>query len=166
MKTDEIKKFALSLAEADTEKEAVKILKKFGFWDNTKVWKEFDESSGNWSTIGNQQSTPDTALVEKLINSVDAVLMRECRRLKIEPTSDEAPKSIAEAQKKYFGIYNGKLSSIDQSVRVKLAENIFFVATGNKTSPSYSVIDLGEGQAPELFPKTCINFYSHRNCFA
>lgn len=157
MKNEEIKKLALSLVKAESEKEVVQVLNNFNLWGDRKVWKEVDESSGNWSTIGNQQSAPDTALVEKIINSVDAVLMRECLREGIQPESEEAPKSIAEAQKKYFGIYNGKLSSIDINTRAKLAENIFLVATGSKNSPSYSIIDLGEGQSPESFLDTFLS---------
>lgn len=99
------------------------------------------------------------ALVEKIINSVDAVLMRECLREGINPESEEAPKSIAEAQKKYFRIYNGKLSTVDVSVRSKIAENIYLLATGseNGENPCYSIVDLGEGQSPDLFPKTFLS---------
>jgi len=157
MKNDDIKNLALSLAKAETEKNVVQILRNANFWTDEKAWKEIDQSSGNWSTIGNQQSFPDTALVEKIINSVDSVFMRECLREGIQPESKDAPKSIAEAQKKYFGIYNSKLSSIDASARSKLAENIFLVATGGRghnVNPSYSIIDLGEGQTSESFPNT------------
>jgi hypothetical protein len=157
MNNEDIKALAISLAMAETEKEVVQILTKVHFWNDESVWKEVDESTGNWSTIGNQQSAPDTALVEKIINSVDAVLTRECLRHGIKPDSDDAPKSIAEAQKEYFGIYNGKLSSVDASVRSKLAENIFLVATGEKDSPSYAIVDLGEGQSPKSFPNTFLS---------
>jgi len=151
------KDLALSLAKAETEKEVVRILNNAKLWSDDSAWKEVDESNGNWSTIGNQQSMPDSALAEKIINSVDAVLMRECFKRGINPTEKEAPKSIAEAQKEYFGIFNGKLSSIDASIRSKLAENIFLVASGDKTSPSYSIIDLGEGQAPNSFLETFLS---------
>lgn len=157
MKNEEVKKLTLALIQAETEKAVVDILSKVDLWQDKKAWKEVDESSGNWSTIGNQQSAPDTALVEKIINSVDAMLMKECLSRGTEPTSQEAPKSIAEAQKEYFGIYNGKLSSIDASVRSKLSENIFLVASGNKMSPSYSIIDKGEGQSPENFLDTFLS---------
>ncbi len=157
MKNEDIKNLALALVKADTEKEVVKVLKDFYLWDDQKSWKEVDQSAGNWSTIGNQQSAPDTALVEKIINSVDAVLTRECLREGIDPKSDAAPKSIVEAQKRYFGIHNGKLSSIDANMRASIAENIFLVATGDKTNPSYSIIDLGEGQSPESFSDTFLS---------
>ncbi len=157
MKDDDIIKLTLALVKSETEKEVVQVLSSFNLWENKNVWKEFDESSGNWSTIGNQQSAPDTALVEKIINSVDAVLMKECLKDGIQPESENAPQSIAEAQKKYFGIYNGKLSSIDANNRTKIAENIFLVATGSKNNPSYSIIDFGEGQSPESFPTTFLS---------
>ncbi|GAG57189.1 unnamed protein product, partial [marine sediment metagenome] len=129
-------------------------LNKLNLWVNKDDWKEIDASSGNWATIGNQQSAPDTALVEKIINSVDAILMKECLSHGIDPMSKSAPKSISEAQEEYFGIYNGKLSSIDSSVRSNLAKNIFLVTSGKKTNPSYAIVDLGEGQTPESFPDT------------
>ena len=151
------RELALSLASAETEKEVMQILEKAKLWGDCGAWKEVDESNGNWSTIGNQQSTPDAALVEKIINSVDAVFMRECLKRGVNPEGKEAPKSIAEAQRDYFGIRNGKLSSIDASTRSKIAENIFLVASGNKTSPSYAIIDLGEGQEPKFFPGTFLS---------
>lgn len=159
MKNEEIKNLALSLARAENEKDAVKVLTKAGFWSDEKSWKQFNDSSGNWSIIGNQQSSADSALVEKIVNAVDAVLMRECLRSGIQPKSLDAPKSISDAQKKYFGIDNGKLSSIDARTRSRLAENIFLVATGGEdnTNPCYSIIDSGEGQTPELFQDTFLS---------
>ena len=106
MKNEEIKKLAISLARSENEKDVVKVLTKVGLWSDEKNWKQFNDSSGNWSIIGNQQSSADSALVEKIVNAVDAVLMRECLRSGIQPKSLDAPKSISDAQKKYFGIYN------------------------------------------------------------
>ncbi len=157
MGNEQIKNLALALIGADSEREVIKILQKQKLWDDKAAWKEVNESTGNWSTIGSQQSSADAALVEKIINSVDAVLMRECKRRGIAPESSAAPKSIPEAQKEYFGIYNGKLSSVDTGARIKLAENIYLIATGQKTNPSYSIVDLGEGQSPEMFSDTFLS---------
>ena len=121
MKNDEIKKLALLLAQAETEKEVVHILEKAGFWSDPTSWKDLDNNDGNWSVGGNQQSGADSALVEKIINSVDAILIRECLREGINPDSKDAPKSIADAQRRYFKIHNGKLSSIDANYRTQLA---------------------------------------------
>ena len=139
MKNEEIKNLAISLAKTETENGVVQVLSKLNLWSNEGFWREIDASSGNWATIGNQQEAPDAALVEKIVNSVDAVLMRECLKEGIKPESENAPKSISEAQRKYFGIENGKLSNIDASIRSKIAENILLVATGKKgheTNPS------------------------------
>ena len=157
MTNDEIKEFALSLAKADTEKEVVNILKKWGFWDDETAWREYGDNSMNFSTIANQSNFADHALVEKLINSVDAVLMRECLRRGVSPDSADAPRSIADAQKEFFDIPNGRLSRIDGNQRAKLADNILLVATGSRSKPSYSIIDKGEGQTPDKIPETILS---------
>lgn len=157
MDNKEIKEFCIDLAEAESEKDVIDILKQGGFWNKSEYWEDYDKNPNNFSTIGNQQSSPDTALVEKLINSVDAILMRECSRRGMRPDSPDAPKSISEALKKYFGIYDGRLSSIDASERVKIAQNILLVATGEKSNPCYSIIDFGEGQTPARMPNTFLS---------
>ncbi|MFC1721755.1 hypothetical protein ACFL0Z_02485 [Patescibacteria group bacterium] len=157
MKNDDIKKLALSLAEVDTEKKVVSILKKLQLWGDDSAWREYGDTDVNYSTIGNQQSYPDNALVEKIVNSVDAVMMRECLRQGIKPEGKNAPQSITGAQEKFFKIYNGKLSSISAGQRTALAENISLVATGGKVRPSLAIIDKGEGQTPERIPETLLS---------
>ncbi len=156
MNNEQVKELTITLARSSTEDDIVNVLKKTNLWEDESLWKEFDSSSGNWSTIGNQQSEADSALVEKIINSVDAVLIRECLKSGIDPESSDAPNSIEKAQNKYFNIYNGKLSSIDASQRANIANNIYLVATGSKT-PSLDIIDLGEGQSPSLFKDTFLS---------
>ncbi len=151
------KKFALALAQADTEREVIDLLREAGYWDEDSAWREYGNNPMNYSTIGNQQSSADNALVEKLVNSVDAVLMRECLKQEIDPSSNKAPQNIAEAQKKFFNIHNGKLSGFDSKQRTALAEDIWLVATGSKTKPSYSIIDRGEGQSPQRMPGTILS---------
>lgn len=157
MTNQNIKKLCIDLAMAESEEAVVDILKEAGFWNDPNVWVDYDRNPNNFSTIGNQQSSPDAALVEKIINSVDAVLMRECQRRGIKPDSSEAPKSIQEALKEYFDIHDGKLSNIDASQRSKLAGNILLVATGEKSNPCYSIIDFGEGQTPKRIPDTFLS---------
>lgn len=157
MSNNEIKELALSLAKADTEKEVVELLKQAKYWDDDTAWREYGGSSNNYPIIGNQQSSADNALVEKLVNAVDAVLMKECLREEIAPDGGNAPKSIAEAQKKFFDIYDGKLSRIDEKQRAELAKRILLVATGSRTKPSLSIIDDGEGQTPQSIPETILS---------
>jgi hypothetical protein len=145
------------LIRADSEQEVIKILKDVGYWNNPKNWKFYGDFENNFSVIGNQQSLPESALVEKIINSVDAVLMRECLRRRINPESSEAPRSIIDALEKFFKITQGSLWNISPGSRTKLAENISLVATGKKQSPCYSIIDKGEGQTPQKMPSTFLS---------
>lgn len=157
MSNQEIKKLCINLARVESEEGVINILKKANLWNKQTAWEDYDRNPNNFSTIGNQQSSPDTALVEKIINSVDAVLMRECWRRGIKPDNPNAPKSISEALKEYFGIYDGRLSSIDTRQRATIAQNILLVATGEKSNPCYSIIDFGEGQTPERIPDTFLS---------
>ena len=114
------KAFALSLAACESETAIISLLEKLSLWDNPLCWRAFGDNDNNWSTIGNQQSYPDAALVEKIVNSVDALLMKECMVRGIAPDSDKAPKSIAAALEEYFGITGGKLQNLTELITKKL----------------------------------------------
>lgn len=152
-----MKKLCLNLVKCDKEDDVIKLLQKEGLWDDPSAWRYYGDSENNFATIGNQQSLPESAIVEKIINSVDAVLMSECLSKGINPESKEAPQSIRDALVEYFNIYDGKLSNIDTQTRKKLSENICLVATGSKTNPCYSIIDKGEGQAPKKMSDTLLS---------
>lgn len=147
----------LSLVKAESEQEIIQILKKAGYWDNQKYWEFYGDIENNFSIIGNQQSLPESAIVEKIINSVDAVLMRECLRKGIYPESCDAPESIIKALEIFFGISQGSLWNISVASRKRLAESINFVATGKKEKPCYAIIDIGEGQTPRKMPETFLS---------
>ena len=85
------KKLALELARTDDEREIVKILKSQGLWDDLSLWKYYGNKENNFSVIGAQQSSPDTAIREQIINSVDAVLMKEAQLRRVDPKSSSAP---------------------------------------------------------------------------
>lgn len=157
MNEEETKKLCLELIRSESEAGAIQLLERAHLWQSSDAWQWYGGNENNFSTIGNQQSSPDTALVEKLINSVDAVLMREVLRAGIEPESSRAPHSIQDALEKFFGLYRGRLSSIDANKRSEIAENILLVATGDKKHPSYAVIDKGEGQSPARIPHTFLS---------
>jgi hypothetical protein len=137
--------------------EVISILRKAGYWNNQKYWKLYGDAENNFSVIGNQQSLPESAIVEKIINSVDAVLMRECLKRKIDPEGHEAPESIVKALEDFFRISQGSLWNVSAPARTELAENISFVATGKKDNPCYSIIDRGEGQTPHRMPDTLLS---------
>jgi hypothetical protein len=151
------KELCLRLAQSETEEQVIRLLKAAGHWDQSDAWQFYGGNENNFATIGNQQSRPDTALIEKIVNSVDAVMMAECLSRGGDPTGPDAPNSIASAQQIYFGIRDGKLSNLTPTERSNLAERICLVATGAKTNPCYSIIDKGEGQTPESMPHTLLS---------
>jgi hypothetical protein len=152
-----VKELCRELAYCETENDIINLLKEESLWDNPDAWLYFGDNENNFATIGNQASRPEGALVEKLVNSVDAMLMAECLKRGIDSEGQEAPQSIADALVKFFNIYDGKLSNINSEQRGRLAENICLVATGSKTNPCYSIIDRGEGQTPLKMPGTLLS---------
>ena len=151
------------LLRADTEEEVIGLLRGDGYWDNPSAWRPFGDREDNFSTIGNQSSSADGALVEKLVNSVDAVLMGECWSAGIRPNSPEAPKSIPEAVAQFF--YGdrskantvGHVSNWDQRRRRKVSDRITLAATGTRRNPSFTIVDDGEGQIPDSMPDTLLS---------
>ncbi|MBN2018717.1 MAG: hypothetical protein JW749_00655 [Sedimentisphaerales bacterium] len=153
----------MALLKADSEDEVIKILKEHGYWDDTKVWRLFGDREGSFATIGNQQSRPEAALTEKIINSIDARLMSECMERGIDPTSANAPKNIHEAVAVFFenkGIYNGfggTLHEWDDRRRREVSEGITVALTGTRKNPSVTIADTGEGQTPNMMPDTFLS---------
>lgn len=146
----------MSLASAESERDIVAILKNNQLW-SSEHWRDYGDNENNFAVIGNQQSAPDAALVEKFINSVDAVLMKKCMLHGVDPTSTTAPTNVKQALASFFNIPQGKLSNLSDSQRTSLAQNIHFVATGTKRKPNYSIVDLGEGQTPASLPDTILS---------
>src|SRR3989339_393984 len=147
MNDSDAKSLCLKLIKSENENEVISVLQFYNLWQDDNNWLYYGNNENNFSTIGNQQSTAEAALVEKLINSVDAVLMKECLKSEILPESKEAPQTIEEAVHRFFGVFKGKLANVDPRIRSELAKNILLVATGDKNNPSYSIIDTGEGQS-------------------
>ena len=150
-------KLCLSLAIAETENEVEKILKKAGHWDDPDSWRSYGGISMNRSIVGNQQSSPVAALVEKLVNSLDAVLSFHCQKSGIDPKGINAPKTMLEAVESFFSIKEGKISNLTASERTSFAENIQLITTGNKKTPNFIIIDKGEGQQPDEFQNTFLS---------
>jgi len=168
MKNEELKQMCLSLVRADTEGEVIKILKEKGFWDNQKFWRYYGDKEDNFSTVGNQQSRPEAALVEKVVNSVDAVLMNECWLRGISPEDNAAPKNIYEAVSLYFQGNAKKCDTLGHLAywttqkRTEVSRLITIAATGDRANPCFIVSDAGEGQTPNVMPLTLLDL-SHKN---
>ncbi|MFC1981734.1 hypothetical protein ACFLVN_05805 [Chloroflexota bacterium] len=149
----------LCLADSETESDVIRHLQKAGLWEDPTNWQCFGGIEDNWSTIGNQQSNPQSALVEKLINSVDAMLMAKCKKSGLDPEGLNTPQDLTQALSRFFHIPYGKLSLLDSKARSILADNICLVATGAKSNPCYSVIDKGEGQSQNSMPDTILGLF-------
>lgn len=160
----------LALIRADSEDEVVDLLRQEGYWDGDDVWRHYGDLENNWATIGNQQSRPEAALVEKLVNSVDACLIRACLEAGIHPERPEAPPTIKEAVARFFDPPSARSSSRaglitdwSRQHRLQIARNITLAATGAKppNDPCFTIVDCGEGQTPARFPTTLLSL--HRN---
>ncbi len=86
------------LLHAELEDEVSEILLKHGLGrGDPALWRPLGDIENHFGLVGNQQSSATAALVEKLINGVDALLIAACLREGIDPESQAAPKSMAEA---------------------------------------------------------------------
>src|SRR6266568_5348411 len=125
--------------------------------DNPRIWTPLGNVENNFAQIGNQQSDPTGALVEKIINGIDSMLMAESFIRNIDPESPEAPKSMMEAVERFFGVRDGRINNLSSRQQQELADNINLVAVGSRSHPNYLIIDSGEGQTPAKFPNTFLS---------
>ena len=102
-------------------------------------------------------------MVEKLVNSVDAVLMGECWLAGINPNAQEAPRNIPEAVARFFfgdasyADTQGHVSYWIQQKRREVSNRITLAATGTRQNPSFTIVDDGEGQTPDSMPNTILS---------
>lgn len=157
----------LALMRADTESEVIDLLKTAEYWGDATVWRPYGDEENNFSSIGNQQSEAVAALVEKLVNSVDARLMNACASAGIDPTSEAAPRSIRGAVARFFEDksdvdedLHGRISKWNDKKVTEEGRLLTLAATGNMPDagqPSLTVADQGEGQEPDEFPNTFLS---------
>jgi hypothetical protein len=150
----------MQLVKADSEAKVIAILKRAGYWDDLTAWTDYGYNENNWSIIGNQQGQADAALVEKLVNASDSVLMDRCQREGLDPAGGKrkVPKSIKEALARYFNLGKNHLADLTSQQRTTLAESTCgLVATGSAKRPCYAVFDFGEGQNGDDFFETFLS---------
>lgn len=153
----------MALMLAETESEVVQVLTDSGYWSDPSYWRYLGDNENNFSSVGNQQSEAIAALVEKIVNGVDARLINACLEAGIDPTSAEAPRSIREAVARYFE--NRPLDS-ERAGRIAEWDDVQTTAEGRLLTdavsglkpedgwPSITISDQGEGQPPDEFQNT------------
>ncbi len=125
--TTDSKNLFLCLYNAQTEEDVNSIVNSYQDIFKNENWVPIGNNESNYGIIENQQSNPIAALVEKVTNSMDALLTKKCLEAGINPEADEAPKSMDDAIKKFYPDY--KQWDLTTSRR-KQAEEIQVLADG------------------------------------
>lgn len=142
------------LYSARTEDEVDNVINSNPIIFKNENWVALGGDKNYFGIVRNQQSNPIAALVEKVTNSIDAILMKKCLEAGIDPQSNEAPRSMEEAIVKFFPDHkNWDLPTY----RRKQAEEIQVVADGPPRNSSVIIYDNGEGQHPEDFESTFLS---------
>lgn len=155
----------LSLMNADSEAEVIGVLTDAGYWDDEKAWRYYGDRETNYNSVGNQSSKPDVAIVEKIVNSVDARLLLECQLRGIDPEGPDAPPTIRAAVAEYFedgskSATAGLVREWQSKKRTEVSRGITLAATGFtplKGKPCFTISDCGEGQTPKMLPDTILS---------
>ena len=152
----------LDLLKAEREEDVTAALMVYGLEKFSDAnWLPYGDIDNNYGIVGAQQADALAALVEKIVNSVDAVLMRECWARNLDPRSNLAPRSMIEAAEQFLGIPEGNLAKLTAIQRTELAhKSISIIVTGQKPSdgnPCIMIVDSGEGQRPEDFKDTLVS---------
>lgn len=117
-------------------------------------WFPLGGNENMFGIVRNQQSSPIAALVEKVTNSIDAILTKKCLEKGIEPTSTDAPQSMEEAISLFYPDHkNWDLITN----RRNQSEEIQIIADGPPRNTSVIIYDNGEGQHPEKFEDTFLS---------
>jgi len=116
--------------------------------------KSTRNSHNTWIRFRGAFHRPEAALAEKIINAVDARLLNACLEAGIDPQSGDAPQTIREAVDRFFLGTGGSLRNWASAARRAEAEHITLSATGPKRHPCITIADCGEGQTPDMIPKT------------
>lgn len=143
-----------NLYRCNEEKEVEKLLKRHSLLESPSNWEPYGGTDSNFSVVENQQSGPVPALIEKVTNGIDAILMRRCIENGINPRSPRAPRSIMEAVENFFPDY--KNWDIVTNRR-RQAGDLQILADGPRFNTSLVVYDNGEGQLPNSFKDTFLS---------
>lgn len=150
------KNLLLKLVQASSENEVERIINNNPILSSPKNWRHYG-SSNNIGTVTGQSPEAVPSLVEKILNSIDAMLIKQCWEYGDDPKAKSSANSMEEALEKYFNLDEEKYASLSNAERRKLASNIQIIAEGDKKMPNVIIYDNGEGQHPQDFPDTLVS---------
>lgn len=142
------------LYKAQTEENVDAVINGYPDIFKDENWFPLGGDEKMFGIVRNQQSNPIAALVEKVTNSIDAILMKRCYEAGINPIDGNAPKSMEEAVTKFFPDH--KQWDL-QSFRRKQSEEIQVLADGPTRNTAVIIYDNGEGQHPHDFENTFLS---------
>ena len=118
------------------------------------AWVPVGKTDNNVHSV-EVSSDPGLALVERPINSIDALLDLRHRE------TGETAISPHEAARKWYGVPSGGLSAMDATVRRSLADNVrvILLESGDASRPTVVVQDTGTGQHPDDFDETLLSLH-------
>ena len=152
--TIDSKKLFLDLYSAPVEGEVDQVLDQYGLAASADNWVPYGNNKGNFGIIENQQASPIAALIEKITNGIDAILMRKSLEAGVSPTGSDAPDSIDAAIAQFFPSHSYWHMA---SQRREQAQDLQILAHGPKEQTSLVVYDNGEGQRPQDFEDTFLS---------
>ncbi len=136
----ELKQLFEKLYFASTEDEVERIIQSYPEFAIAANWSPLGGDQSYFGVVRNQQSNPIAALVEKITNSIDALLMKKCLEANIDPKSSLAPKTMEEAIKAFFP--ESKHWDLSGHRRQQ-AEEIQIIADGPTRNTSVIIYDNG-----------------------
>ncbi len=142
----------LEILKCQTSEEVEKIVKKEKL--DEEGWLFYGGRSNNVGTVDGQMRDADNALMEKITNSIDAILMRKCYEEGIDPRDkNAAPRTMSEAIQRFFG---GK-DKLREKRSEFAKEWLRVTAEGKRDRPTMTIIDKGEGQQPNHIKNTIVS---------
>jgi hypothetical protein len=152
MTNEEVKSLFIALRDCELAGDVQRLLERHGLWDNDEYWRPLGDNDNNWGNVNNQHERSDAAIVEKLTNSQDAVLLGACLSAGVDPEGDAAPASVAEAVQSFFGSESPSDRAQHWAVAVSGSRG-----TRGLSRPCISISDVGEGQTPTSMHKTILS---------
>lgn len=149
------KNLLLRIFQCDTADKIREFIEKEVYFTQVK-WLPYGGLPNNSGTITGQMKEPENSLIEKITNSIDAILMRKCQESGIDPKDQsKSPKDMEEAINLYFG---GR-TEIRKNRSEFAKKMIRITAEGKRDKPTITIIDAGEGQTPNAIPKTILSLH-------